>query len=204
MFIFEMAKNISHRTIDRKLWLTVSSVCSRQKENEAEFIKPYGPDKNDKDRMTQRYVAALLVMNKPCPKTEKDIDKLKTFKLIGHRAIELGATIDDIKKLYNVNSGKEPAEVEEPKPVEKPAPKRTEKPAPKPVPAPAKAPRAPRSPINKKYITRLDKITESIKPNMYDNIPDLKTRYVSVTDTVYKACKKDIETYIKSYIRKSS
>jgi len=29
-----------NRTIDKKLWLTVASICSRNKSTEAEFIKP--------------------------------------------------------------------------------------------------------------------------------------------------------------------
>ncbi len=29
-----------NRTIDRKLWLTVASICSRNKSTNAEFIKP--------------------------------------------------------------------------------------------------------------------------------------------------------------------
>ena len=42
----EMARTVN-RTIDKKLWLTVSSTCSRNKSNEAEFIKPIGSDKNN-------------------------------------------------------------------------------------------------------------------------------------------------------------
>ena len=36
----EMAKKIDHRTLDRKLWLSVASVCSRNKATECEFVKP--------------------------------------------------------------------------------------------------------------------------------------------------------------------
>jgi hypothetical protein len=74
-----MSKNISFRNIDRKLWLSVASVCSKNKSTEAEFVKPM--KKLTKDDLLQRYVAALLIMKKPCPKTKKDIDTLKTFKL---------------------------------------------------------------------------------------------------------------------------
>ena len=93
----------------------------------------------------------MIILKKPCPKNIKDIEKIKSFKLIGQRAIELGATIDEIKELYNINSGKgsnkpvKPASHVKPKPVT-------------PV-APVKKPRSPRSPINKKYITKLDNIT---------------------------------------------
>lgn len=188
----EMAKNIDHRTVDRKLWLSVASVCSRNKETECEFIKPM--KKLTKQDLLDRYVIGLIILKKPCPKNIKDIEKIKSFKLIGQRAIELGATIDEIKELYNINSGKgsnkpvKPASHVKPKPVT-------------PV-APVKKPRSPRSPINKKYITKLDNITQSITTKMYEDIPS-NTGYVSEYDKVYTACKKDIEKYIKTYIRRS-
>ena len=36
----EMSKNISYRNIDRKLWLSVASIYSKNKSTEAEFVKP--------------------------------------------------------------------------------------------------------------------------------------------------------------------
>lgn len=100
--INEMARKSVNRTIDKKLWLTVSSIISRNRATEAENIKPIG---SDKDNLLQRYVAALLIMKKPCPKSEEDIEDIKTFKLIGQKYLELGGTIADIKRLYNENSG---------------------------------------------------------------------------------------------------
>ncbi len=188
----EMAKKIDHRTVDRKLWLSVASVCSRNKETECEFIKPM--KKLSKQDLLDRYVVGLIILKKPCPKSVNDIEKLKSFKLLGLRAIELGATIDEIKELYNINSGNcsnkpiKPASPVNPKPVT-------------PV-APVKKQRSPRSPINKKYITKLDNITQSITTRMYEDIPS-NTGYVSEYDKVYTACKKDIEKYIKTYIRRS-
>lgn len=99
----EMARDISHRTIDRKLWLSVQSIISRNRSTEAEFIKPM--KKLNKDDLLNRYVAALLIMKKPCPKNEDDIDRLKTLKLFAKKAIQLGATIDDIRNLYDINAG---------------------------------------------------------------------------------------------------
>lgn len=98
----EMARKSVNRTIDKKLWLTVSSIISRNRSTEAEDIKPIG---NDKDNLLQRYVASLLIMKKPCPTSIEDIGKLKTFKKIGYKFIDLGGTIQDIQKLYNENSG---------------------------------------------------------------------------------------------------
>jgi hypothetical protein len=44
-------------------------------------------------------------MKKDCPNNINDFDRIKTFKLIAKKFIELGGTIDDIKKLYNENKG---------------------------------------------------------------------------------------------------
>lgn len=116
----EMARMTPVRTIDRKLWLTVASACSRNRSTEAENVKPVG---NDKDNLVQRYVAALLIMKKPCPQTVNEIAELKTFKLVAKKAFQLGATLEDIQKLYAQNSGTAPAQPkpQQPKPQPKPA-----------------------------------------------------------------------------------
>jgi hypothetical protein len=44
-------------------------------------------------------------MKKQCPNDINDFDKIKTFKLIAKKFIELGGTIDDIKNLYVQNGG---------------------------------------------------------------------------------------------------
>ena len=98
----EMSRNINYRTIDRKLWLSVASICSRNRSTEAEFVKPM--KKLTKEDLINRYVAALLIMKKPCPQTEEDIETLKTLKLFGQKAIQLGANIRDIKDCYIQNS----------------------------------------------------------------------------------------------------
>ena len=56
----EMAKKIDHRTVDRKLWLSVASVCSRNKETECEFIKPM--KKLSKQDLLDRYVVGLIIL----------------------------------------------------------------------------------------------------------------------------------------------
>lgn len=99
--INEMARLSIQRTIDKKLWATVSSICSRNKSTEAEFIKPIGSDINN---LLQRYVAALIIMKKPCPISIDDINKLKTFKLVGNKYIDLGGTLQEIQELYNKNT----------------------------------------------------------------------------------------------------
>ena len=91
-----------HETLDRKLLLAVSSICSRNRSTNAEFIKPL--TKWDKDMLLNRYVAALIVMKKPCPQSPEDIEKIGTFKLVGQKALQLGATIEDINDLYDKNT----------------------------------------------------------------------------------------------------
>ena len=99
------------RTIDKKLWLTVSSICSRNKSTEAEFIKPLS--KMSKEELLQRYVAALLIMKKSCPNSIADIDTIKTFKLIAKQYLSLGGTINEIKQLY-INNGGQGVTIEKP------------------------------------------------------------------------------------------
>lgn len=101
--INEMARLAVERTIDKKLWLSVASTCSRNKSTDAENIRPIG---SDKENLLNRYVAALIIMRKPCPKTEDDIDTLKTFKLVAKRYLQLGGTLQEIQDLYNKNTGK--------------------------------------------------------------------------------------------------
>ena len=92
------------RTIDKKLWLSIASTCSRNKSTEAENIKPRSTQ--TKEQLLPRYVAALLIMKKQCPENEQDIDDIKTFKLVGKRLLQLGCTIDEIKQEYINNGGK--------------------------------------------------------------------------------------------------
>lgn len=116
--INEMTRLAVQRTIDKKLWLSVASTCSRNKSTEAENIRPIG---SDKENLLNRYVAALIIMRKPYPETEDDIDTLKTFKLVAKRYLQLGGTLQEIQDLYNKNIGKIriiPSEAEK-KPIQK-------------------------------------------------------------------------------------
>ena len=65
-------------------------------------------------------------MKKPCPQTVNEIDELKTFKLVAKKAFQLGATLEDIQKLYGENSGTASSQSKprqsnpQPKPTEQP------------------------------------------------------------------------------------
>lgn len=188
----EMSKRIDHRTLDRKLWLSVASVCSRNKATECELVRPM--KKLTKDDLLNRYVAALIIMKKPCPKNEKDIDKIKVFKLFGHRILELGGTIEEIQQLYNINMGISS------EPTTKPV---VNKPHEHTISTPRiSKPRAKRSPINKKYITILDSLIQHIPVSLYDS-NDFQTSFVGSYNKAFDKCEADIEKYVNSLVRKS-
>ena len=182
----EMSKNISFRNIDRKLWLSVASICSKNKSTEAEFIKPM--KKLTKEDLLQRYVAALLIMKKPCPKNKKEIETLKTFKLFAQKALDLGASITDIKELYNQNNNV----VTTKKQIEEKPIKTTQQ--------------ITKTPVQRK--TKVNKYTE-ILDNFIINLPDrlrnnLPISLYKLEDTPsYKACQLQLETYINGLIKKS-
>lgn len=92
------------RTIDKKLWLSIASTCSRNKETQAENIKP--SVNATKEQLLPRYVAALLIMKKACPTTEQEMDEIKTFKLVGKKLLQLGCTFEEIQNEYVANGGK--------------------------------------------------------------------------------------------------
>ena len=96
-------EKVMWKTIDKNLRLSIASIISRNRNSEAEFIKPKSTA--TKDDLIPRYVAALLILHKDCPMTEDDIDTLKTFKLVGHKILELGGTLEEIQDLYVQNGG---------------------------------------------------------------------------------------------------
>ena len=91
------------RTIDPKIWASMSSMTSRLRANLAEDAKPKRTD--PKDVLIQKYVAGLLTMKASCPETEADIDVIKAYKLFGHAVINAGGTMQEIQKLYVENGG---------------------------------------------------------------------------------------------------
>lgn len=188
----EMSKNISFRNIDRNVWLSVASTISKNKETEAEFIKPM--KKLTLNDLLQRYIAALLITKKPCPKTKKDIETLKTYKLYAQKALELGATISDIKNLYNQNNNTISAAkakqntIKETKPVQNAQQPITKEPV-------------KRKSRTDKYIDILEGFIQNLPERMWNSIPDY---YYGLEDNqCFKACQPQLETYLKSIIRKS-
>lgn len=189
----EMARKIDHRTLDRKLWLSVASVCSRNKATECELVKPM--KKLTKQDLIDRYVAALIIMKKQCPKNEKDIDKIKVFRLFGHRILELGGTIQEIRDLYNINMGI-PTTLKQNTITSKPI---INEPS---VETPIKKQRSSRSAINKKYITLFESLIKDLPKSMYDD-SDLKLGYVGTYNKPYNKCKSEIQKYVNSLFKKS-
>lgn len=91
------------RTIDPKIWASMSSMSSRLRSTLGEDAKPM--KKDDAQVLLQKYVAGLLTMKVACPKNVSEIEDLKAYKLIGQAYINAGGTISDIQKLYVENGG---------------------------------------------------------------------------------------------------
>ena len=185
----EMSKNISYRNIDRKLWLSVASIYSKNKSTEAEFVKPLR--KYTKDDLLQRYVAALLISKKQCPKSIKDIETIKTFKLYAQKALELGATINDIQELYNQNISDLKAKQDNSTSTTSLTldnPNMNNK-----VNKPNKS---------NKYQDILDGFIKNFPERNWVNLPTYKSNLEEKPS--YKLCKQPIELYLKNIIRKSN
>ena len=86
------------RTIDPKIWATMSSASSKNRANGAVDVKPMRRD--DSEVLLQKYVAGLLTIKAECPATEADIDTIGSYKLICHAALNAGVSLDIIQKLY--------------------------------------------------------------------------------------------------------
>lgn len=91
------------RTIDPKIWASMSSMTSRLRDTLGEDARAKSTD--SKEVLLQKYVAGLLTMKSPCPETESDIEGLKAYKKIGQAFIDNGGTMAEIQKLYVENGG---------------------------------------------------------------------------------------------------
>lgn len=91
------------RTIDSKIWASMSSMSSRLRSTLAQEAKPMKRD--TKDILLQKYVAGLLTMKVNCPNTVQEITKNKAYQNIGNAFIDAGGTIQEIQKLYQENGG---------------------------------------------------------------------------------------------------
>lgn len=191
------------RTIDKKLWLSIASACSRNRATEAENIKPSASA--SKEQLLPRYVAALLIMKKPCPTNEQDIEDIKTFKLVGKKLLQLGCTIEEIQNEYVANGGKiitkevkaNPQQVEQKleTDIKKPVEQQVQKPA-----APAK-PVKPQIELPegvKSYDEMLEYVSENyasmidVAHAIYDI---LDGTYYTIRKTFYKVQRPDCKLY---------
>ena len=86
------------RTIDSKIWASMSSMSSRLRSTLAQDVKPMKRD--TKEILLQKYVAGLLTMKVNCPNNINDITKNKAYQNIGNAFIDAGGTIQEIQKLY--------------------------------------------------------------------------------------------------------
>lgn len=102
------------RTIEPKIWASMSSMSSRMRATLGEDARVM--KKDSKEVLLQKYVAGLLTMKVGCPHNISDIDKLKAYKNIGDAYINAGGNITDIQKLYVENGGKFDGEINQEQP----------------------------------------------------------------------------------------
>ena len=91
------------RTIDPKIWASMSSTSSKYRSTKAADNKPKSSD--SKEVILQKYVAGLLTMGTDCPLTEEDITTNVSYKNFGITYLNMGGSIEDIQKLYVENGG---------------------------------------------------------------------------------------------------
>ena len=172
----------ANRIIPKNVKLSVASTCSRKRSTEAEFVMPIG--RLQKDELLDRYVAALIIMRKPCPQSKEDIEKLKTYKEYGLKALKYGATIEEIKTLYDANSKKGKSDTNV---VAKPTVKAS----------------------NNDPEAILKKITKNIPQSLYKKIVEYVTSWPYEAkhhphnvknEEGFKLCKDQIEAYLKDLI----
>ena len=93
------------RTIDPKLWASVSSGCSKTYKNDLGVsAKPIGT----RDQLLQRFVAGLIILKQQCPITKNDLQKCPAFTQWANKLLDMGIQMSEIHKLWNENCGKLP------------------------------------------------------------------------------------------------
>ena len=97
------------RTIDPKIWDSMSSTSSKYRSTKAADNKPKSSD--SKEVILQKYVAGLLTMGTDCPLSEEDITNNVSYKNFGIAYLNMGGSIEDIQKLYVENGGTLPDNV---------------------------------------------------------------------------------------------
>jgi len=98
------ARDFSKMTVTKEEWNSISSIYSKS-DDDAVSAKPRKTLMVDE--LVNRYAAALVLKGKPEPKTRADIEEIGSFKLYAYRALELGATMEDIIHAYRINAGLE-------------------------------------------------------------------------------------------------
>lgn len=98
--INEMARAKVQRTIDPKLWASVSSSISKKYKNDKGASAK--PGNVSADVLVQRLTAALLIMKQPCPRSWYDV---KIFPQWVNALQNARTDIGQVIRLYNENNG---------------------------------------------------------------------------------------------------
>jgi hypothetical protein len=96
------------RTIDKKLWASVSSGISKNyRKDMGASARPLGT----RDQLIQKYVAALVQLKQSCPSTVDELRNSSAFPQWGKWLADNGVSIEEVQQLYNENCGKLPKAV---------------------------------------------------------------------------------------------
>ena len=103
--ILEMAeRKINLDFVDRKTVCAVSSIISKNKTaggKNDNCVSAVPMSRYSIHDLIIRYVTALLLMGKQCPTKKTDIAAIGSFRRYAEKAIQMGATIQDIIDTYN-------------------------------------------------------------------------------------------------------
>lgn len=93
------------RTIDPKLWASVSSGISKTYKNDlGASAKPMGT----RDQLLQRFVAGLIILKQQCPISIDDMLECPAFNQWAAKLVEMGVEMSEVHKLWNENCGSLP------------------------------------------------------------------------------------------------
>lgn len=94
------------RTIDPKLWASVSSGCS--KTYKADLGNSAKVPSGTADQLLARYVAGLIILKQQCPETIQDMQNAPAFRQWAKKLADMGVSIEQVHNLWNENCGKLP------------------------------------------------------------------------------------------------
>lgn len=94
------------RTIDPKLWASVSSGCS--KTYKADLGNSARVPSGTADQLLARYVAGMIILKQQCPMTVDNMKNSTAFRPWAQKLVQLGVDVAKVQQLWNENCGRLP------------------------------------------------------------------------------------------------